>query len=595
MAPISPTDIAWNPETTQPATCPACAHEAVLRPTLATVHMSDRTPIRFFSCPSCGSLFADPPDITDFGDLIHAGVDLYRSYVEVVGGLWEMYWPIGTIETGKDAPNLLDVGCGFGFTVDLWRSQRGEALGVEVSGYGRKGSEILQVPIRFDYLENMPDIAHGSFDIVYASEVIEHVPDPTGFAALLGRYVSSGGVLALTTPNAAYIREGNDPATVLASLSPGFHGFLLHAEALRNILIQAGFAHAVVEEHGSRLIAYASSRPIAKRAHDLARSEYLRYLEQRADTLPPGTPTANGVLYRLIRDLANAGRWQDALRWSQRLDRDLEATFGPGAVHPTPCLAQLNDWHDAGSFSELHPFFLPNYFYLKGNIHRISLGQVDASTAHYEAACTLTLAMLERIGFAYCIEAGSLFWVMRLLHACGCLQAGAVQPSVALITAVGNSLNDRPTAELGYKKFSTGEVYTVFEEIGGALALRKDPALARVLADALHPYVAARLGLNADDDQAKAGLNVPTRFFDCNLAAFHGRLLGEARPDSGQAVRLLAAALEASALIAREPGDDRIFQAFRHRTETALRGLAAAAPKAQAISAPGMGSPWPFF
>lgn len=592
MIPISPTDIEWlSDEAAQPACCPVCTHQAVLRPSLATLHMADRAPIRFFSCPSCGSLFADPPDIADFGDLLHAGVDVYRSYVEVVGGIWEMYWPVGTIETGKSSPSLLDVGCGFGFTVDLWRSQRGEALGVEVSGYGRKGSEILQVPIRFDYLQNMPDIAHASFDIVYASEVIEHVPDPTAFAALLGRYVAPDGVLALTTPNAAYIREGNDPATVLASLSPGFHGFLLHAEALKKILLQAGFAYAAVEEHGSRLIAYASRKPVAKRGNALARSEYLRYLEQRADTLPPGTPTANGVLYRLIRDLANAGRWPEALKWSQRLDRDLEATFGPAAIQPGLCLAQLNEWNDAKGFSDRQPFFQPNYFYLKGNIHRVALGRIDASTAYYEAGYRLALAMLDRIGFAYCIEAGNLVWVMRLLHACCSLQTGEIRPSVDLISAIGTSLDAPPLPELGFRKFAASEVYTVFDEIGAALAVRKDPATVRALSDALRPYLLPRLG----DASAQGGLKAPANFFDCNLAAFQGVLLGDTSPAPGDAIRLLTSALDSSRRIACEPGAERIVQAFLKKTETALRRINPAAEKGPGSVVPGMGSPWRFY
>jgi 2-polyprenyl-3-methyl-5-hydroxy-6-metoxy-1,4-benzoquinol methylase len=63
------------------------------------------------------------------------------------------------------------------------------------------------------------------FDVVYASEVIEHVPDPAAFAALLAARVADDGVLVLTTPSADYIEPGTAFAHTTAALAPGFHGF----------------------------------------------------------------------------------------------------------------------------------------------------------------------------------------------------------------------------------------------------------------------------------------------------------------------------------------------------------------------------------
>lgn len=584
-SPVSPLDIDWAPPAAkQDTTCPVCGHGTELAPLLETRHLSAQTPVRVFRCSACASLFADPPEVSGFDELLHAGVDMYRSYVEVVGGIWEMYWPVGTIAVDAASPSLLDVGCGFGFTVDLWRSRRGAALGVEVSGYGRSGSEILGVPIRFDYLENMPDIAPASFDIVYASEVIEHVPDPVAFARLLGAYVAPGGVLALTTPNAAYVSPENDLTAVMAALAPGYHGFLLNAASLSRVLVEAGFAHVAVSEFGSRLIAHASSKPLVRRETGLARAEYLAYLEERAGSLPPGTPTANGILYRLVRDLGHAGRWQDVLPWMERLDRDLEAAFGGGTTRPESCLAQLPEWDDMAGFVGRYPYFMPMYLYLKGNVQRIVFGQTGAAADCYEAAFRLAEAMIGRLGFAYCMEACSLLWAFRLFHA-GCrLQLGQAGPAAALIALLGREKDGGPIPELGFKRLTDQEVVTVFEELGSAAATRGDASTQTDLAGSTYRYLQSR-----QQEAAPAG------FFECALAVFVAEWLARSDPGSQAPVRLWSGALDALRHIGSGEGDKAAVAALRQRAEGGLRRIAVPPVAVSSAVVPGMGSVWKLY
>src|SRR5205814_2271475 len=78
-----------------------------------------------------------------------------------------------------------------------------------------------------------------------------------------------GGVLVLTTPNAAFVKRDNEPATVWSALSPGYHAFLFTAEGLRQLLQRHGYAHIEVRAEGARLFAWASTQSF-QLATDLA-------------------------------------------------------------------------------------------------------------------------------------------------------------------------------------------------------------------------------------------------------------------------------------------------------------------------------------
>src|SRR5208283_1381693 len=134
--------------------------------------------------------------------------------------------------------------------------------GVELADYGVTGAQKLGVTIYSQLLEQCVPLSGRRFDVVYASEVIEHVPDPQAFVTLLARWVADDGVLVLTTPNAAFITPENRSTTLLAALAPGFHGFLLSPQAFEDAARAAGFAHVRVLALNERLFLWASRREI---------------------------------------------------------------------------------------------------------------------------------------------------------------------------------------------------------------------------------------------------------------------------------------------------------------------------------------------
>ncbi len=243
----------------------------------------------------------------------------WHHYVQSGAGIMAMLEPL--LRLRPVSGDLLDVGCGFGFVPHFWQSSGlGKSVGLETSEYGRIGREKLGADIRHSYYAPIRSDLDGRFRYVFASEVLEHVPDPASFVAEISAGLAPDGILVLTTPDAKAIRSGQDHSVLLAALSPGFHYFLASELALSHLLRQAGFRYVRVESTGTRLFAWASHRPLP----DLAPvgegwETYLAYLNRLSNH--PDHHVAGGARYRLFKDRLNTGDLAGAsLGWKSLCD-----------------------------------------------------------------------------------------------------------------------------------------------------------------------------------------------------------------------------------------------------------------------------------
>ena len=96
---------------------------------------------------------------------------------------------------------FLDVGASLGFAVEAARLEGFQAHGVELDPDAVAKASAAFPDCRFEAGSAGEVAARGeTFDVVYCSEVIEHVPDVRAFADALLALVAPGGVLFLTTP-----------------------------------------------------------------------------------------------------------------------------------------------------------------------------------------------------------------------------------------------------------------------------------------------------------------------------------------------------------------------------------------------------------
>lgn len=101
----------------------------------------------------------------------------------------------------KASGRLLDVGCGYGFFLELMRPRGYETYGLDLNPKSvRYCNEVKNVDVRLGRIGD--DLfPPGYFDIVTMWMVLEHVPDPGGAIAWARRLLRPGGIICIQVPN----------------------------------------------------------------------------------------------------------------------------------------------------------------------------------------------------------------------------------------------------------------------------------------------------------------------------------------------------------------------------------------------------------
>lgn len=101
--------------------------------------------------------------------------------------------------------SILDVGCSYGYLGAKLKKRGAKVTGIDISKRAiNRARRILDNAKVVDLNSEKIPFKNATFDMIVASEVIEHLFFPNSFLKELHRILKKGGILIITTPNLLY-------------------------------------------------------------------------------------------------------------------------------------------------------------------------------------------------------------------------------------------------------------------------------------------------------------------------------------------------------------------------------------------------------
>ncbi len=158
----------------------------------------------------------------------------------------------------RPGERVLDLGCGAGRFLAALREAGAEPVGVEIAeaAIERARTNVPGADVRLLEPDGTIPVAHGEFDLVWCSEVLEHIPDVGAALFEVRRVLKPGGRLLATVPHVSRARallrfeQEFDPL--------GQHVRFFTRRSLASTLVATGFDDPSVRRRGQMLVARAT-------------------------------------------------------------------------------------------------------------------------------------------------------------------------------------------------------------------------------------------------------------------------------------------------------------------------------------------------
>jgi SAM-dependent methyltransferase len=177
--------------------CPVCGQDT---PKLVCIRPDQ---LIVGNCTNCQMLYlSDIPGTKELAEL-YSAYEAYKKYQKHKHSRLKKtahWWTdahIAILENtgGLSGRSICEIGCSFGHFLEIARKRKANVFGVELDQRALKHLEQIGIPASMDFDSTR------SFDIVYASQLIEHLSSPQDMIAKIASALTEDGRLLLAMPN----------------------------------------------------------------------------------------------------------------------------------------------------------------------------------------------------------------------------------------------------------------------------------------------------------------------------------------------------------------------------------------------------------
>ena len=184
--------------------CPACGEREAYK------QVAKRTDGLMIVRCRCGLAFVNPRPTAEaipqlYANYYRGGQGAARGYVayaptiESLKTCYPWGWELIASRATLRGARTLDVGCAYGKMV-YWMHRAGaRATGIDLLPDGVRWGQRHGLDLRVGTLDQLA--GDEQFDVVTLMDVIEHIPDLSGFMAKLRKIMKPGGLVMVQTPN----------------------------------------------------------------------------------------------------------------------------------------------------------------------------------------------------------------------------------------------------------------------------------------------------------------------------------------------------------------------------------------------------------
>jgi predicted TPR repeat methyltransferase len=216
--------------------CPVCS-------SADHVYFGSKNDYQLHECKACSFIFVSPLPTEDELNEFYTNYHKTRQYTAKIDKkLKRARRRIRRLPGRNKGKRFVDVGCNTGFAVEAARRLGLDARGIDIDSAAVSWASNY-FPDADLHVAAIEDLSRNGekFDIVYCSEVIEHVLDINSFTRALADITSDTGMLFLTTPDIGHYKIPRDKAS-WDGVRPPEHLYYFTKKSIKLLMKKHGFS-----------------------------------------------------------------------------------------------------------------------------------------------------------------------------------------------------------------------------------------------------------------------------------------------------------------------------------------------------------------